>query len=37
VLSASGGSGPIVGARWLDTAGSGELARVHLGGGLPAA
>lgn len=37
VLTNTGGSGPIVGARWMTSAGSGELAIVRLGGGLPGA
>lgn len=36
-LSNTGGSGPVVGARWMTSAASGELAVVRLSGSLPAA
>lgn len=35
VFAISGGSGPIVGARWMTPAGSGELALLRLTGNLP--
>lgn len=37
VLTNTGGSGPIVGARYMTSAASGGLARVRLSGALPAA